>query len=125
MEYVRKVDMAAFDSSGPDERVNQRVLDPESGSKTCVISVIKTPPGGGSPRGLHTHPVDQIYYIMSGNMQVEVEGKEYSCGPGTLVVFPAGTPHRNWVTGDEPTLHIAFNTPLPDPNAASSQPVQA
>jgi uncharacterized cupin superfamily protein len=47
---------------------------------------------------------------------IEIEGKEYEVGPGTLVIFPAGVPHRNWNGSSGPTLHLAFNTPMPDPN---------
>ena len=121
MEYVRNVDFAAIANSGADERVNQRLFDPASGSATCVIAYIKTPPGGGSPAGLHTHPVDQIFYIMSGTMNIEVEGQQHVCPPGSLVVFPAGVPHRNWNAGSEQTIHLAINTPLPEANAASRQ----
>jgi quercetin dioxygenase-like cupin family protein len=48
-------------------------------------------------------------------MSIEIEGKQYDCAPGSLIVFPAGVPHRNWNGGSEPTVHLAFNTPLPDP----------
>jgi mannose-6-phosphate isomerase-like protein (cupin superfamily) len=114
MDYVRKVDFAAF-SATPD-RVNQPLLDHTSGGTSCSIICIKTPAGGGSPAGLHTHAVDQSFYILSGTMGVEIDGKEYEAGPGTLVVFPAGVPHRNWNAGSEPTVHLAINVPLPDPN---------
>jgi mannose-6-phosphate isomerase-like protein (cupin superfamily) len=116
MNYVRSVDFAAIDGSGPNERFTQTLFDYTSGAKTCAIQCIKTPAGGGSPAGLHTHQVDQIFYILRGIMSIEIEGKEYKAGPGTLVVFPAGVPHRNWNGSSEPTLHLAFNTPMPDPN---------
>ena len=125
MEYMRKVDFAALDATGPDERFTQKLLDHESGAQTCTINCIKTPAGGGSPAGMHTHDVDQIFYVLSGTMSVEVEGTEYEAGPGTLVVFPAGVPHRNWNGGTEPTVHLAFNTPLPDPNVPFAKPVTA
>lgn len=125
MEYVRKVDFAAIDKSGPDERVTQALFDHKSGAQTCTINCIKTPPGGGSPAGLHTHDVDQIFYVLSGTMNIEVEGTEYEAPPGTLVVFPAGVPHRNWTGGSEPTVHLAFNTPLPDPNVPFAKPVKS
>jgi uncharacterized cupin superfamily protein len=95
MNYVRLVDFAAIDGSGPDERLVQALFDHTSGAKTCTIHCIKTPAGGGSPAGLHTHQVDQIFYILKGTMGIEIEGKEYEVGPGALVVFPAGVPHRN------------------------------
>jgi len=116
MEYVRKVDEAAVAAAAPDERFQQWLLDHTSGGKHCSINWIKTPAGGGSPAGMHTHVVDQIFYILEGTMNLEIEGKEYLAGPGSLVVFPAGVPHRNWNGGSDPTVHLAFNTPLPDPS---------
>ena len=125
MEYVRRVDFAAADAAGPNERFNQALLGHDSGARTCTINYIKTPSGGGSPAGMHTHAVDQIFYILSGTMSIEIEGKEYQCPPGSLIVFPAGVPHRNWNGGSEPTVHLAFNTPLPDPNVPFGKPVSA
>jgi quercetin dioxygenase-like cupin family protein len=122
MEYVRQVDFETLNAA--EGRFSQSLLDHESGGTTCSINCIKTPAGSGSPAGLHTHAVDQAFYIMSGTMGIEIEGKEYEAGPGTLVVFPAGVPHRNWNAGDEPTIHLAINTPAPDPNVPFAVPVQ-
>ena len=123
MEYVRKVDSVALDATSPDERFTHVFLDHASGGKHCSINWIRTPAGGGSPAGMHTHVVDQIFYILAGNMNLEIEGKEYLAGPGSLVVFPAGVPHRNWNGGSEPTVHLAFNAPLPDPAEPFARPV--
>jgi len=123
MEYVRKVDFAAIAKSGANERVTQNLFDHTSGAKTCTINCIKTPAGGGSPAGMHIHAVDQIFYILRGTMSVEIEGKKYDCSPGSLIIFPAGVRHRNWNGGSEPTVHLAFNTPLPDPNVPFAKPV--
>jgi mannose-6-phosphate isomerase-like protein (cupin superfamily) len=124
MDYVRSVDFAAIDRTGPDERFTQALFDHASGAKTCTINFIKTPAGGGSPAGLHTHKVDQIFYILRGTMSIEIEGKKYEAGPGTLVVFPGGVPHRNWNESNGPTLHLAFNTPMPDPAVPFSTSVK-
>ncbi len=123
MEYVRRVDFAAIDGSGPDERFSQALIGHGTGVQTCTINCIKTPAGGGSPAGLHTHAVDQAFYVLSGTMSVEIEGTQYQAGPGTLIVFPAGVPHRNWNAGAEPTVHLAINTPVPDPNIPFAVPV--
>lgn len=123
MEYVRKVDFAAIDKSGPQERLTQDLLDHDSGAKTCSIKCIKTPAGGGSPAGMHVHDVDQIFYILRGTMSIEIEGRVHECPPGSLIVFPAGVRHRNWNAGSTPTVHLAFNTPLPDPKAPFARSV--
>ena len=123
MEYVRKIDFAAIDGSDPEKRFTQNMFDHTSGAETCTINCIKTPPGGGSPAGMHIHDVDQIFYILRGTMNIEIEGTTYDCPPGTLIIFPAGVPHRNWNDGNEPTVHLAFNTPLPDPDAPFAKSV--
>ena len=66
---------------------------------------------------------DQLFYILSGTMSLEIEGKRYEAGPGTLVVFPAGTPCRNWNGGREATVHLAINSPLPHPALPFAQAI--
>ncbi len=122
MEYLRKVDFARLAASG--ERVTQPLLDWDSGATSCSVNCIKTPPGDGSPAGMHTHVVDQLFYVMSGTMSLEIDGQAYTADPGTLVVFPAGIPHRNWNGGAEPTVHLAFNSPLPSPDEPFARPVE-
>jgi len=122
VEYVRKVDFARL--TADDGRVVQSLLDHDSGATSCSVNCIKTPPGDGSPAGMHTHVVDQLFYILSGTMKLEIAGHAYSAGPGTLVVFPAGVPHRNWNDGEEATVHLAFNSPLPSPDEPFARPAE-
>jgi mannose-6-phosphate isomerase-like protein (cupin superfamily) len=121
VEYLRKVDFAHL--AAVDDRVVQRLLDHDSGATSCSVNCIKTPPGDGSPAGLHTHAVDQLFYILSGTMNLEIADRSYTAGPGTLVVFPAGVPHRSWNGGSEATIHLAFNSPLPAQDEPFARPV--
>ena len=123
MQYLRKVDFAQL--VAVDDRVSQPLLDWDTGATSCSVNCIKTPPGEGSPAGMHTHVVDQLFYILSGTMSLEINGQAYTADPGTLVVFPAGVPHRNWNGGVEATVHLAFNSPLPSPNEPFARPVEA
>lgn len=106
------------------DRTVQRLLDATTGATSCTVSCIKTPPRSGSPEGLHTHVVDQIFYVLEGTMSIEVRGQRYEAGPGSLVVFPAGVPHRNWNEGTEATLHLSITSPLPDPTVPFATPVR-
>jgi quercetin dioxygenase-like cupin family protein len=117
---IRRVDTAALRASA--DRYTQRLLDRTTGATSCSVSCIKTPPKSGSPEGLHTHAVDQIFYVLEGVMSVEVSGTTYEAGPGSLVVFPAGVPHRNWNAGSEATVHLSISAPLPDPNVPFATP---
>jgi quercetin dioxygenase-like cupin family protein len=105
-----------------DERLVQKLLDRTSGGTNCTVTWIRTPAGGGSPAGRHVHDVDQIFYILSGTMAVELDGRVSLAKAGGLVVFPAGAPHRNWNAGDEPTVHLAISAPAPDPGQPFARP---
>lgn len=122
--YVRQVDFARFAALGPDERLVQKLLDRGSGAEAVEVNYIRTPPGGGSPEGLHTHTVEQVFYVLAGTMSVEVDGRIYVAGPGSLVVFPRGVPHRNWNSGDTETVHLAINAPAPRPDAPFARPTR-
>ena len=123
MRHVTKVDHTAEEAAGPNARFSQALVDESLGLRTCTINYIRTPAGGGSPAGLHTHVVDQVFYLLGGTMGIEIAGEQFEVGPGSTVVFPAGVPHRNWNAGSEPTIHLAINVPAPDPNAPFAQTV--
>jgi mannose-6-phosphate isomerase-like protein (cupin superfamily) len=122
VNYLRKVDFAQL--AAVQDRAVQPLLDRDSGATSCSVNCIKTPPGEGSPAGMHTHSVDQLFYILSGTMSLDIAGESHLAGPGTLVVFPAGVPHRNWNGGVEATVHLAFNSPLPELGAPFARPVK-
>jgi quercetin dioxygenase-like cupin family protein len=124
-DYVRSVDIDRLESTPPSERYSQMLLDSETGARHCTIAYIRTPAGGGSPAGMHVHEVDQIFFIVEGAMNLEIDGRASTAVAGSLVVFPAGVPHRNWNDGDTPTIHIAFNVPMPDPSKTFAIPVPA
>jgi len=123
IEYLREVDFDALEAAPATERFSQRLVDGASGGKECMIVFIRTPPQGGSPAGMHVHDFDQHFYILSGTMSFDVDGSEFEGGAGSLVYFPTGVPHRNWNAGAEPTIHLAVNAPLPDPDKPIGRPV--
>jgi mannose-6-phosphate isomerase-like protein (cupin superfamily) len=120
MEYLRKVDIGALPN---DQRLNETLIGRESGVRGASVALVVTPPGEGSPAGLHTHEFDQIFFILSGTMTVIIDGSQHEPDAGTLVTFPAGVPHRNWNAGTVPTVHLAINAPFPDPDAPFAHPV--
>lgn len=45
----------------------------------------------GAVERLHWHPIEALYYVISGAGVVrDVEGREYEVGPGSVVYAPAG-----------------------------------
>jgi mannose-6-phosphate isomerase-like protein (cupin superfamily) len=112
---LRTVDHAARAARGAENRYEQDLIDALSGGTNTMVRYVDTPPGSGSPAGMHVHLFDQLFYIISGTMSIEIDGERFEAGPGSLVVFPESVPHRNWNDGSEATIHLAINSPLPDP----------
>jgi mannose-6-phosphate isomerase-like protein (cupin superfamily) len=71
-------------------------------------------PGGSGP-DTHVHHFDQFYYVLDGTLTVEVGFDRFTAGPHTLVVLPAGVPHRQWNEGAEPERHLTLLVPEPLP----------
>jgi quercetin dioxygenase-like cupin family protein len=122
--YVRPVDVGAMEATATDQRWQQKLLDRASGGEAVGVVLIRTPAGGGSPEGLHTHAFEQVFYVLAGEMGVEVGGQTFVVQPGSLVVFPQGVPHRNWTARDEPTIHLAINVPAPALGVPGAVPVR-
>lgn len=121
--YIRKLDVERLRALPPTERFSQKMLEAASGARACTATYIRTPKGGGSPEGMHVHDVDQVMFIVEGDMSIEVAGERSVVGPGTLVVIPPGVPHRNWNDAERPTVHLAINAPVPDPNKPRNRKV--
>jgi quercetin dioxygenase-like cupin family protein len=98
------------------------LLNAEKGSSGVVVNLVQVEPKGRSPR-LHTHEFDQFYYLMAGTMNLQIGLDEYLIEPDTLVVLPAGVPHRNWNESDEPELHVSLLAPHPKPGREWDTPV--
>jgi quercetin dioxygenase-like cupin family protein len=120
---LRVVDHTARIAKGLENRYEQDLIDALSGGTNTMVRYVETPPGSGSPAGQHVHLFDQLFYIISGTMNIDIDGDVFEAGPGSLVVFYQGVPHRNWNEGSESTIHLAINSPLPDPNEPISIPV--
>lgn len=48
-------------------------------------------PGGGPPP--HTHPWEEIYFVLSGEMEVVIDGRVTLLGPSDHIHIPAGALH--------------------------------
>ena len=122
-ETLRTIDGEARLARGLDRRYEQNLIDATNGGMDTMVRYVATPPGEGSPAGLHVHDFDQLFYIVAGVMNIEIDGDEFVAEPGNLVVFRQGIPHRNWNAGEVETIHLAINTPMPDPDKPLSRSV--
>jgi mannose-6-phosphate isomerase-like protein (cupin superfamily) len=75
---------------GVDERPTDRV---RLGRATYVAGALEQ---------LHWHPIEALYYVISGRATVrDIEDNEYEVGPGSLVYAPAGIAGAHeWQVGE-------------------------
>lgn len=111
--FVRQVDPDALAEPLPGLRV-QPLVDPESGSHRTVVNYMEVGPGSAGP-GAHVHEFDQYYLVLEGQLIVEVALERHVVGPETMVVLPAGVPHRQYNEGDVTEKHVSVLAPAPEP----------
>ena len=64
---------------------------------------------GGPPR--HRHPSDQTYFVVQGELSIELGEQPEVAKARSVVFIPAGLPHQSWNDGDEDEIHIEVIAP--------------
>lgn len=59
----------------------------------------------------HSHPHEQILYILQGTMALHIEDKVLTLTAGALAVVPGGVTHWGEVIGNEVVLNLDVFTP--------------
>lgn len=86
-----------------------KVTAAESRGGCTVIEQISRP-GSGVP--LHVHErEDEVFYVVSGRLRVETEGRVFNVPAGATIFLPRGVPHAFAVEGDEPARLLVIVTP--------------
>jgi quercetin dioxygenase-like cupin family protein len=62
---------------------------------------------------LHSHPNEQITYILDGALKFNIEGKEVTVRSGEVLCIPSHVPHEAFALEDTVDLDI-FNPPRQD-----------
>ncbi len=55
------------------------------------VTMQKGNAGSGPP--LHSHPWDECFFVLSGEVEFSIEQRQFKATPGTIFHLPAGTPH--------------------------------
>jgi quercetin dioxygenase-like cupin family protein len=106
MEFVRPVDWEHPHVTLEGGYKGQYLYAGES----CLIVATKVPPGvAGPPR--HRHPSDQTYFVVQGEISIELGAKTETAQTRSAVFIPAGLPHHNWNDGSEDEVHIEVIAP--------------
>lgn len=93
----------------PWEPVREGVARKAFSGEGATVSLNQLMPGH-EPRP-HSHPHEQISYVISGRMNFHVEDKVVPLGPGGLLVIPPNAKHWGVVVGEEPVLNLDVFTP--------------
>jgi mannose-6-phosphate isomerase-like protein (cupin superfamily) len=70
---------------------------------------------GGHAADRHVHDADQFYYVVEGQMHVELGEARHQARADSLVYIPAGLPHRNWNEGPATEFHFEIIVPSAPP----------
>ena len=89
---------------------NVRVLEP---------GMTNVPPGEDPTRG-HSHPdIEELYYVVEGEVSVKVGDDVARLGAHDAVLVPRGAVHMARNEGDGQAVLAMMSAPLPDPRAGS------
>lgn len=82
-----------MNSPRPLNVVGEKVTVLASGDQTDGYEVFlqEGPPESGPPP--HSHPWDETFYVMKGDVEFSIGGEAQLAAAGTLVHLPAGTVH--------------------------------
>ena len=84
----------------------------KSGDTGGAMSIVDSvsPPGSGPPRHIH-HAEDEAFVVLTGEMEVWIEGETRFAGPGQAVFIARGREHTFRAVGDRPARHLVILTP--------------
>ena len=73
-------------------------------SEGLVTGIAEIAPGAALMR--HHHEPAETYYILSGQGEMEIEGRTRALGPGSAVYIPPDARHTVRCTGAEPLVFV-------------------
>ena len=88
---TKRTDLQRHDLSAPGREVIQVRVDFE--------------PGYVAP--MHTHPGEEIIYVIEGTLEYEIGGKKSKVKAGDVLFVPAGTPHTATNIGGDNGAELA------------------
>jgi quercetin dioxygenase-like cupin family protein len=76
------------------DQISRRVLAGDQGM------VVWWSMKAGAHAAAHHHPNEQIFWVVSGTMDIRIGGERRVCGPGGVGVIPGGVEHEAWFPAD-------------------------
>jgi quercetin dioxygenase-like cupin family protein len=87
------------------------LLDRNAGAELLTMFTVDYEPGGAAQA--HDHPFEETYFFLAGEIEAELDGKEYHLKAGNVVFAGVGSVHGFWNTGSERVRWIETQAPQP------------
>ncbi|MFT9442538.1 MAG: XRE family transcriptional regulator [Acetobacter papayae] len=90
--------------------IEKWLLSPPGAALTGIlVSVVP----GGTTAGSYTHAGHEFGYVLSGQLELTIDGVSYQCGPGDSFAFRSTLDHAFSNPGQEPAQILWVNTTKP------------
>ena len=86
-----------------------RIVGPEQGAVHTELAAGVIHPGGWLAP--HRHAFEEAFYVLEGEMLMELGGPVYRLRRGDYTLMPTGLRHALANTGDEPVRFLSLNSP--------------
>jgi quercetin dioxygenase-like cupin family protein len=95
----------AFAQAPAFKRMMLQTVDLSYAGHEAVTARAEFPAGVSS--GRHTHPGEEVGYLLEGSVTVEMDGKSRVLKPGDVFAIPAGMVHAATNTGTTPAAILS------------------
>ena len=105
MPIIRKADVE-FSPGSVENTMRRALLNPDSGSGAVTLNEVIMNPGSELP--LHTHIVEEAFFITKGIASAVLGDETYTLEPSDVMLAPAGIKHTLANRSNEPMGFLCF-----------------
>ncbi|HEY7969405.1 MAG TPA: cupin domain-containing protein [Candidatus Limnocylindrales bacterium] len=87
------------------------LVDRAFGAEYLTMFTVDYEVGGAAQA--HDHPFEEAYVFLAGTVQAELDGQQYTFGPGDVAFAPVGSIHGFWNEGPDRVRWIETQAPQP------------
>ncbi|HEX2216404.1 MAG TPA: cupin domain-containing protein [Xanthobacteraceae bacterium] len=95
----------------PEERISNLISRKSLSGEQGMLVWWDIKAGGHA--AAHSHPHEQIFWMISGRMEMRMGDERRMCGPGDVGVIPGGVEHEAWFHEDTVVIDV-FAPPRAD-----------
>ena len=108
MEIRSRDDATPFTTA--DGSTIRVLLDPETGARNQSLAEAWLEPGEATQRHFHARS-EELYVLLDGEGEMEVDGERSRVGPGQAILIPPGAWHQITASDDGPLRFLCCCAP--------------